>query len=370
MAFEPQHSGRSLSLMPTYRCTAACAHCGTLSSPQDKTRLDQEHLMSAIDQAADLGYQLVVFTGGEATLAGDGLLALMRHAATRGLPTRLVTNAWWARDEIRAAEWISRFVGAGLTELNCSTGDEHVRFVPLDRVLLAAEAAVDAKLPMAIMVEVTRDRTVTKVSVESHQRFLKLRAATTLLRVIESPWMPLSPTHDISYDVGMTADRRSVAARSGCDSVLSTTTVQADGTIGACCGIGLRLIPELHVGDIRNGTLAEADEAAQQDFLKRWIRVEGPERILAWAASHDSAIDWEGRYAHHCQACLRLYSDPRVRAVIREHYREKVTDVLVGEWLLFRYAGSRVTLPSQVAATVRSADGAGISAFPPPGQDI
>jgi len=352
--------------MPTYRCTAACSHCGTLSSPQDKTRLDQAHLISAIDQAADLGYQIVVFTGGEATLAGDDLFELVRHATQKSLPTRLVTNAWWARDEVRAVEWISRFVDAGLTEINFSTGDEHVRFVPVERVLLAAEAAVEANLPVSIMVEVRKDRAITKAVVEGHPRFQRILEAREKppLQVIESPWMPLTPEPEISYDQGQAADQWSVAARSGCDSVLSTTTVQADGTIGACCGIGLRLIPELHIGDIRHGTLAEADKEAERDFLKRWIHVEGPERILAWAASHDTAIDWEGRYAHRCQACLRLYSDPRVRAVIRERYREKVTDVMVGEWLLSGYTGAGHDQSTAARNDVHSTDGAGVEPSP------
>jgi hypothetical protein len=40
-------------------------------------------------------------------------------------------------------------------------------------------------------------------------------------------------------------------------------------------------------------------------------------------------------YAHRCQACLRLYKDPKVRDVIAQHHQEKIADVLVTEWLLF-----------------------------------
>ncbi len=64
-----------------------------------------------------------------------------------------------------------------------------------------------------------------------------------------------SPDDTHKYEEGLAADRHSVLARRGCDSILSTTTLQADGTIGACCGIGLRLIPELHIGNIRTDNL-------------------------------------------------------------------------------------------------------------------
>ena len=65
---------RSLSIMPTYRCTAECLHCGTLSSPREKTWLPIEHILKAIDQAADNDYKVVIFTGGEATLADRNLI--------------------------------------------------------------------------------------------------------------------------------------------------------------------------------------------------------------------------------------------------------------------------------------------------------
>jgi hypothetical protein len=80
----------------------------------------------------------------------------------------------------------------------------------------------------------------------------------------------------------------------------------------------------LHVGNIREIDLAEADRIAASDPLKQWIRSEGPERILAWAASHDPDIKWENMYAHRCQACIRLHKDRRVQEVITEHIAERI----------------------------------------------
>jgi len=154
------------------------------------------------------------------------------------------------------------------------------------------------------------------------------------VRVIESPWMPLSGDEHYAYPHGA-VDTTNLASQHGCDSVLTTTTVAADGRIAACCGIGARLIPELQIGQAGVTSLSEADAIASNDFIKRWIRVEGPHRILAWASNIDRQIEWEGKYAHQCQACLRLYQDDRVRRVIRDHYREKVPDILLREWLIY-----------------------------------
>jgi hypothetical protein len=70
-------------------------------------------------------------------------------------------------------------------------------------------------------------------------------------------------------------------------------------------------------------------QEAGRDFIKIWLFVDGPERILAWAASKNQAIQWENRYSHHCHACLALFENAEVRRTILEHYRERVDDVLL-----------------------------------------
>jgi hypothetical protein len=339
---EPLPGHRTLSVLPTYRCTAACTHCGTFSHPRRREFLDPELMLSAIDQAVESGYKVVVFTGGEPTLAGDNLLRGIARAASAGLVTRMVTNAWWATSDEAADTWVRRWVAAGLREINFSTGDQHARFVPLLHVMRGCRAACRAGLETAcVMVETVRERSITAATVVEHPVYQELVRTYPRVRlhVLESPWMPIGAGARLAYTEGLTANRHNVATRGGCNSCLSTTTIEADGGIAACCGLGMSAIPELQLGRLPETTLRDADERAGNDFLKRWIRAEGPERILAWAATHDEGIDWENMYAHRCQACLRLYRDERVRAVIRERHQEKLADVIFAEWLMFHFEG-------------------------------
>ena len=118
--------------------------------------------------------------------------------------------------------------------------------------------------------------------------------------------MPLDEFEVEHYPEGLASNRDTIGTRVGCDSIINTTTVMADGKIMACCGLGTRSIPELHVGDIDTDSFAAVDKKLNQDFLKKWIKVQGPERILAWAATKDPSINWENMYAHRCQACKRI----------------------------------------------------------------
>ncbi len=144
----------------------------------------------------------------------------------------------------------------------------------------------------------------------------------------------------MAYPEGLTANRSNIDQRVGCDSIINTTTVLADGRIMACCGLGTQAIPELHVGQVGLDSIQAINATIENDFLKRWIKIEGPERILAWAAEKDPSICWENMYAHRCQACKRLYSDERVKQVITEFHEEKILDVLTKEWLLYHYKGA------------------------------
>jgi len=281
---------------------------------------------------------MVVFTGGEATLSKD-LLDGINRATAHGLATRLVTNGWWAKTSRLLENMIANLKRVGLKELNLSTGDEHIRFVPVEYVAKCAYAAVEAGFYTAIMIEQRSKRAVTESTFRALPIICELfeRFTSARFKIVESPWMPLDDRLIADYELGSVSNRSNVLSRGGCDSILKTTTVQANGNIAACCGIGMRLIPELQLGRLGDITLADADKVGEEDFLKRWIRVEGPEAILAWAQQFDSSIQWENMYAHRCQACIRLYKDPNVRKVITEHYEAKVCDVLFAEWLLYEY---------------------------------
>lgn len=326
---------KTLSIQPTFQCSAQCADCGTLSSPHDKTTLNLGAILSSIDQAKALGFANVVFTGGEATIQWEMLVKGIEHAHSHSFPTRLVTNAYWARTPEMTNARIDALIKAGLDEINFSTGDEHARFVPVERVVNAIVSAVLHGLPTHVMVELRSERTVTKSTLTSDPRIRDLTTEQqSLLGISESPWMPVDPSRVQKYSDGIAANRENLADKLGCDSVLQTYVIQADGRIGSCCGLGLRLIPELNIGHTaEDGFLDKAIVEAESDFLKLWIRTFGPEKILAWASEKDPSIQWEDMYAHRCQACLRLYQDPVVAAVVREHYNEMLTQVLQAHWL-------------------------------------
>jgi hypothetical protein len=292
-------------------------------------------MIAGIKQAKDLHFHNVVFTGGEATLRWDDLLVAIRYATSRELPTRLVTNAHWATSDDEAERIVGDLVRAGLKEINFSTGDEHVRFVRLINIVYAVMASLKHKLQPWVMIELKDQRVITQQVLLEHPLILQMPIEQQQhIKVIESPWMPLKPSTIDRYPDGIAINAETLSATTGCDSVLQTYVLQADGRIGACCGIGMRIVPELNVGILRDeSSLQKAICDAESDFMKAMLHFKGAEKILAWCAEKDPSIEWENMYAHRCQACLSLYRNPKIRDIIFRYHTELFPEILQSAWL-------------------------------------
>jgi hypothetical protein len=182
------------------------------------------------------------------------------------------------------------------------------------------------------VIELQKERQVTADKLKADPRIsaiLSMNKERRLLRVIESPWMPMSLEEEVKQIPDRYLNRNNLYKRAGCDNILNNIVATPSGKMGICCGLTRELIPELNTNISSTVSVRDAYLKASKDFMKIWLRVEGPEKILAWAASKDPTIQWEGKYAHHCHACLALFSDEKVRNIIRERYKEKVEEVIM-----------------------------------------
>lgn len=319
----------SVTILATYKCTAACENCCFGSNPFLTKRLDLDVILQFIEEGARLpSCKFVVFSGGETFLLREDLDRAVKYATNLGLATRCVTNGYWAKRMDRGRKRLAGLVNAGLKELNVSTGDYHQRWVSQDAVINAACLSVELGMrETVIVVEMQRERRVSAETLYQDDRIRGLlddRSAH--FRLVESPWMPMTQEQVIEQRPEILLNRNTLHLRGGCNSILKTLVLTPDQRVGMCCGLTREQIPELN-SSWSEGMNSIIDQAGA-DFLKIWLAVDGPERILAWAATKDPAIEWENKYAHHCHACAAIYRDPRVRSAIREHYRERIDDVL------------------------------------------
>ena len=322
----------ALTILPTYTCTAACKDCCFRCSPKVKGRIPQDRILRYISEAKEItSIKLIVFSGGECFLLGKDLDNAVSKAVRLGFRTRCVSNAFWATSQASARARLRGLSDANLNELNISTGDFHQKWVPIGNVLRAAVEGVSLGLSVAIVVEGQRNGAYTLRKLSTEPALVEIMNDDTCkgsLVLLQSPWMP-SDLHPATGSMGTddSVEKRGLPA-GGCTSVLSTLVISPSEYLGACCGLTHEQIPEMRLGSLREHGLRELIDSGKRDFLKLWLMIEGPLKILRWAAEKDSRIEWEGKYRHHCDACRAIYSNPLVRSIIRSRYHEKIPDTM------------------------------------------
>jgi hypothetical protein len=182
------------------------------------------------------------------------------------------------------------------------------------------------------MVEIHEGRRFDGIALEDTPPVRRIYADPKLKRrfqIVESPWMSNKPEVDVPQSADKRMSRSNLNGSGGCTSVLSSIVISPSEYLIACCGLAHEQIPAMRLGTLRSRSFSDLIEQARTDFLKQWIMVEGPHKILQWAAEKDASIDWEDKYAHICDACRRLHADKRVLDVIAHNGEEVATDIML-----------------------------------------
>lgn len=145
----------------TDRCNLACTHCYSRSGPGRSTEgeLSTAEALAVIDDLADMGVPLILFTGGE-PLMRDDIWDLATHAKSRGLKMALSTNGTLITGDIarRIRECGIEYAGISLDGAKAATHDRF-RNLPgaFERSLAAFGACREAGLRCGVRVTLTTE---------------------------------------------------------------------------------------------------------------------------------------------------------------------------------------------------------------------
>jgi hypothetical protein len=313
----------TLTVLCTYQCTAACAQCCFESSPKVKGRLSLDTILARISEAKESfpGLSLVVFSGGEAFILKDDLHAAIAHATALGMMTRVVSNGSWGKTPQSASSTVEKLVTAGITEINLSTGLDHLQWVPQSSVVNAALALCERGVTTLVTVEADTPTSDCFGSLTSDPQILKA-LRTGHLQFQNNSWMPFSEDaeeRERNFDESLLS--------TGCSQVFGNIVVTPHDNLSACCGLTLEHIPEMRLGKNNGSNMHSLYETQYDDFLKFWIHVDGPHKIVKRVMGEDSARLLKD-VSHICQACVILHKTPEIREKIASEYAKYVPEVM------------------------------------------
>jgi Fe-coproporphyrin III synthase len=145
----------------TDRCNLSCTHCYSRSGPgcTPEGELPTAEAIRVIDDLADMGVPLILFTGGEPLLRED-IWELARHAGSRGLKMALSTNGTLITPGVarKIRDCGIEYAGISLDGARAETHDLY-RNSPgaFDRTIRAFASCKEAGLRCGVRVTLTKE---------------------------------------------------------------------------------------------------------------------------------------------------------------------------------------------------------------------
>ncbi len=290
-------------------------------------------MMSIIDQVYSFGkLRQVIFTGGEPFLLGKDLLHCVEYSAKKGLATRIVTNAFWAKTLDSAREMIKTYKEAGLSEINLSCDDYHQEFIPVERIKYANEACLELNLPCLIGHKVMKGCTITLDYLENFfgcklARF-DPRKKNPNNNVISSGYtVPVADDMHLIPDDEILYPESDFQWKEPCSSILQRVIITPRKELSICCGMIPRKVQEVFFGPLDKLSLQEAIVTAHQDLIVNWLAFEGPYGIMKFILSKSPNIAFRKRYVNICHLCSEILTRNDCRAILSEFGHEKSLEV-------------------------------------------
>lgn len=325
---------KTLTLITTYKCSAACNNCCFECNPNRDEMLPLavaiSHIDSAVSTYKDL--QVVVLTGGECFLNMTYLLSLIKHIHSHNLTCRVVTNGFWAKSKEIAVKLLSECKKSGLDEINFSTGDDHLQYVSIDKIKNAIYAAVELDLTVVLNIEYGKDRifNVEDLLKDSEiAKYVSINNKTSpKLTIINGVWMPFteeSLPHLPALDKNIYHP-----SKERCTNLFNAITISPDNRLLGCCGLPVLYIKHLDLGNLNVHRMEVLYDNQFKDFMKIWLFVEGPYKILLFIERKlNKEIPECKLLSHICFYCAVLFTNPLYLRTAQKYYKEIFASIML-----------------------------------------
>ena len=286
----------------------------------------KQYIDASIEAYSSL--KIMVLTGGEPFIFGKKLEEIVRHAASKGLMVRIVSNGFWAKDYDKAYKKVESLIKAGLTEINFSTGDDHLEFVPIETIKNGTLASLRQRLIVAINVEAAQGRKFdSKFFLEDPD--LKEYAEKGKLMIMNGLWIPFVQPEEIEKESNDEKKKAIITeSYTRCKNLFTSITIDPNHRLVACCGITSKYIEYLDLGDTSEFPIKDLYDRQFNDFMKIWLATEGAHKIMDFIAQYTN-IDENCKTEHACQVCEKILSNPQYLQIVQENHRKIYTNTLL-----------------------------------------
>lgn len=321
-----------LTVLPTHKCSASCDGCCFGCSPNVKYIMPCERVISHIDEVVSTfpSIRVLVVSGGECSLIGDDLNKIISHGASKGLVTRIVTNAHWANSYKSAYNMLAHLKTSGLCELNISTGQQHKKYVNSKNIINAVLAAIDIGIcPIHIAYEKHPD-----ISYENEEWYqndiIQQFISEQKVKIIEGPWNKLQGKDEIRPQ----CKDETFKIGERCKNIYNYITINPYSQLLACCGLTSEYNKFLKLGSLLSSPLKDLYDSQFEDLFLLWLYTLGPKYIYLKLSQYNRTV--AKTFSHPCIYCAEIARDITNIKALRILIKEEIPTILFNLELINR----------------------------------
>ena len=277
-------------------------------------------------QASDLGATCIVLTGGEPTLIKhEELCNYFRFVKqdTSITNIRIVTNGYWAKSYDKAYSILKDWKDAGLDELNVSCGEFHQEFVPIENIGHAYKAGCDLNFKTVLLAgEFTKSKRENKLTPYDFEKKLDCRIANDYeLSPFVTNKHSLACKSAVSFGRGQKYIKpedvllvKYENISNTCNHTISSLSFHPDGIVTLCCGVGVRDVTFLNIGNWREEKLQTIVDRSNDDLFANLIRFYGLKTLKEKLMDTypELGLRHKPNYTGLCELCFELFTNVKV----------------------------------------------------------
>lgn len=315
----------NITILLTYRCPAACAHC-LFESDNNRTETVNPQAARRLIEAAARQHPVpgLSFSGGEPFLQIQLMKELATYASSFGMPSEVISSSAWAKSEAHAQKIMDELTECGLITYCTSVDRYHSPYVPPVKIRTALLAAHRAGLRVVLNTMVAAGTLGQEVPYLAETLNLPVQMIESwhVNRLIAAPVG--RARREVSDFVFRDKD-----FREGCPFATEIVTLSPLGFLYPCCGMVLGERPTdaaLFIQDnIESKTVDEIAnilEELKSDLFFRLLQAIGPYKFLQEIRRRFPDIVIRDRFVGSCDVCLEFTANSEVRSAANELLRD------------------------------------------------
>lgn len=302
----------------TTRCTAKCSMCYQSSGPKGSEPLGDNQLSTAtikkvIKEAINIPTLKPHFhlAGGEAFLNIPSCIECFEEAKKHGYTEiSATTNAYWAKDEKKAARVCRDLRDAGLTRMEISWDAWHLDFIPVSAVNNCIKSAYDNNIQIILRILSTKK--------ESAEAAILMIDSEALSCVDSVCCVPVMHTGRAIQTIPESEIFNTKNVGYSCHSMLNLT-INASGNVFPCCA-GFDQTKTVQFGNVKDSSIIDIAESMNSSLLLRFLVFSGAGSVVP--ILEDAGFELGRDFSSLCNLCWSIFSNQEMAETIKNYFQK------------------------------------------------